>query len=87
MSVQYLSCVQLFAVPWDCSLPGSSVHGLPGKNTGGGHYNLLQGIFTTQGANPHLLRLLYWQVDSLSLCHLGKPAQMYAVLNGNHKTH
>ena len=26
---------------------------------------LLQEIFTTQGLNLHLLRLLHWQVDSL----------------------
>ena len=29
---------------------------------------LLQGIFPTQGSNPHLLR---WQADSLPLHHLG----------------
>ena len=32
---------------------------------------LLQGIFPTQGWNPGLLRLLYWQRDSVPLCHLG----------------
>ena len=44
----------------DCSLPGSSVHGiLQGKNTGVGCHVLLQGIFPTQGSNPwHLLHLL-----------------------------
>ena len=26
--VSLLSCVQLFATPMDCSLPGSSVHGI-----------------------------------------------------------
>ena len=26
VSAQWLSRVQLFAIPWDCSLPGSSVH-------------------------------------------------------------
>ena len=34
---------------------------------------LLQGIFLTQGLNPHLLRLLHWQVDSLPLAPPGKP--------------
>ena len=33
---------------------------------------LLQGIFPNQGLNPSLY-LLHWQVDSLSLCHLGIP--------------
>ena len=34
-----------------------------------GHF-LLQGIFLTQGSNPHLPRFLYWQVESLPLSHL-----------------
>ena len=40
--------------PMNCSLPGSSVHGtFPGKNTGVGCHVLIQGIFLTQGLNPH----------------------------------
>ena len=31
----------------------------PGKNAGVGSHALLQGIFTTQGLNPHLLHLLH----------------------------
>ena len=34
---------------------------------------LLQGIFPTQGLNPHLLCLLHWQGDSLPLVPAGKP--------------
>ena len=41
-----------------------------GKKTGVGCHFLLQEIFPTQGLN---LRLLCWQVDSLSLSHLGSP--------------
>ena len=37
--------------PWDS----------PGKNTGVGCRALLQGIFLTQGSNPHLFHLLHWQ--------------------------
>ena len=40
----------------DCSLPGSSVHGIPRREF------LFQGIFLTQGSNLHLLlcrRILY----------------------------
>ena len=60
-----------------CSLPGSSVHGdSPGKNTGVGCHALLQGIFLTQGLNPHLLCLLHWQVGSLPLVPPGKPLSM-----------
>ena len=44
-----------------------------GKNTGGGCHFLLQGIFLTQGLNPHLLSLLHRQVGSLPLAPPGKP--------------
>ena len=45
------------------SLPGSLVRGeSPGKSTGVGGRALLQGIFSTQGLNLHLLCLLHWQV-------------------------
>ena len=56
------SCLTL-CDPVDCSLPGSSVHGIPpGKNTGVGCHFLLQGIFPTQGLNPglwHCRQILY----------------------------
>ena len=39
----------------DCSPPGSSVHrDSSGKDTGAGCHTLLQGVFLTQGSNPHL---------------------------------
>ena len=46
-----------------------------GKNTGVGCHSLLQGIFLTQGWNPHLLCLLHWQATSLPLSHLGSSVQ------------
>ena len=61
MCVCTQSCPILFD-PMDCSLPGSSVHGIfPGKNTGVGCHFLLQRIFPTQVLNA---RLPHWQVDS-----------------------
>ena len=67
------SVSHLFVTPKDCSLPGSSVHGIsPGKNTGVGCHFLCQGIFPTQESNPCLLRLLQWQ-DSLPSEPPGKP--------------
>ena len=49
--------------PMDCSIPGSSVHGIfPGKGTGVGCHFLLQRIFLTQGSNPglpHCREMLY----------------------------
>ena len=64
-----LSCPSL-CNPMDYRPPGSSVHGFPSKNTGVGSYLHLQGIFLTQGSNPHLLCLLHRQGDS-SLYYLG----------------
>ena len=65
------SHVQLFATLWTvaCGAPWNS----PGKNTGEGFRAFLQGIFPTQGSNPHLLRLLHWQVGSLPLAPSWKP--------------
>jgi len=56
----------------DCSPPGSSVHGISQARILE-WVAIFQGIFPTQGSNLHLLRLLYWQPDSLPLSHLRKP--------------
>ena len=64
--------------PMDCS-PLARVLCLwnsPSENTAVGWHFLLQGIFMTQGLNTHLLRLLHWRVDSLPLCHLGRPPEL-----------
>ena len=50
----------------------------PDKNTGVGCYFLLQGIFPTQGLNPHLLCLLHWQGNSLALSHQGSSPGRHA---------
>ena len=60
------------------SPPGSTVYGVSQdmefssifKNTGVGCHSLLQGIFSTQRLNLHLL---HWQADSLPMSHLGNP--------------
>ena len=54
-----------------CQAPLSM--GFSGKNPGMGCHALLQGIFLTQGLNPHLLRLLQWQAGSLPRAQPGKP--------------
>ena len=41
-----------FCNPTDCSLPGSSVHGI--LQAGVGCHSLLPGVFPTQGSNPGL---------------------------------
>ena len=72
-SISNLGKVSVCSVMSDFSRP----HGLqparllclwnfPGKNTGVGCHFLLQGIFPTQGLNPHLLSLLHWQADSFT---------------------
>ena len=47
----------------------------PGKNTGERCHFLFQGIFLIQGSNPHLLCFLHWQVNSITLTHLGRPTE------------
>ena len=66
-----LSHIQLFEIPRDaaCQAPLN----FSGKNTGASCYFPLQGIFLTQGWNPHLTNLQHWQADSLPLNHLGSP--------------
>ena len=51
-----------FVAPWTvaCQAP---LWNFPGKNIGVGCHFLLQGIILTQGLNPCLLCLLYWQRD------------------------
>ena len=46
----------------------------PGWNTGVNCLFLLQGIFPTQGSNPHLLYPLHWQADSFTTEPPGKPS-------------
>ena len=72
------SCLTL-CNPLDSSSPGSFVHGVSlGKNTGLGCHALLQGIFPTQGSNPHLVCLLHRQVGSLPLApHVGRIGERF----------
>ena len=66
-----LSRVQLFEMPWTVAHQTLCPWDSPGKNTGVACHFLLLGIFLTQGSNPCFLGLLYWQVDSSQLSHLG----------------
>ena len=71
MCAQLLTRAQLFATQWTVAHQAPLSMGFFRQNTGVGCHFLLQGIFLTQGSNPHLLSLLHWQVDSLPLHHLG----------------
>ena len=66
------SCLTL-CDPMDCSPLGSSVHGdSPGKNTGMGCHDLLQGNFPNLGVEPRSLSL---QADSLP----SEPPEAYSL--------
>ena len=62
--------------PHDCSLPGSSVHGVSQARIL--EYQLgcqfvLQGVLLTQGSSLYLLSLLHWLASPLPLPPPGKP--------------
>ena len=72
--LSHFSCILLFAILWTIAHQAPLPWDFPGKNTGEGCHFLLQGIFPTQGSNPHLLCLLHWQAGSLPLAPPGKPS-------------
>ena len=53
--MKLLSCVRLFATPGTVAYQAPPSMGFSSKNTGVGFHFLFQGIFPTQGSNPHLL--------------------------------
>ena len=65
------SCLTL-CNPMDYSLLGSSVHRILQARILEWVARPPPGIFPTQGSNPHLLCILYWQVGSLPLVPPGK---------------
>ena len=67
------SCVQLFTTPWTEVRQAPLSMGFSRQEHWMGYHDLLQGIFPTQGSNPHLLHLLHQQMGSLPLAPLGKP--------------
>ena len=76
-----LSCLTL-CDPMDCSLPGSSVHGIfQARIPEWVAIFILQGIFLTQGSNLHLLCLLHCRQILYLLGHQGSP--QYCLLSGN----
>ena len=63
--------VRLSCNTMDCSPAGSFCpQDFPGKNTRAGCHFPIQGIFPTQGSNPHIL---HWQASSGPLSHQGSP--------------
>ena len=70
------SPVQFFATLWGVAHRAPLSMNSPRKNSGVGCHFLLQGIFPTQGSNPHVLHLMHWQTDSLLLEQFGKPYKL-----------
>ena len=71
-----LSCVQLFMTPWTWPRQAPPWN-FSGQNAGVHCHFLLQGIFLTQGSNPHLLHILHWQEPSLPTAPPGKPEYLW----------
>ena len=63
--------------PTDCSPPGFSVHGtLQARILEWAAMPSSQGVFLTQGLNPHHRCLLHWQEGSLPLSHPKAPTSL-----------
>ena len=60
------SHVRLCVTPWTVAHQAPLSMGSSGKNTGVGCHALLQRILPSQGLNPHLFCLLYWQTGCQS---------------------
>ena len=65
-------CLTL-VTPWTGTHQAPLFTGFSRQECWSGCHFLLQGIFPTQGSNPSLLCLLYWQADSLPLSNLESP--------------
>ena len=68
-----LSRVRLFETPWTVAHQAPLSMEFSRQEYLGGCRFLLQRLSLTKGSNLHLLCLLHWQVNSLSLGHLGSP--------------
>ena len=67
-----------FCDPVDCTLPGSSLHGiLQARILEWVAMLSSKGVLPTQESNPFLSCLLYWQAGSLPLAPPGKPIYMF----------
>ena len=75
--VQIICCmlrhVWLFVTPWTVASGLFCPWNFPGKNTKVGCHFILQGIFLTQGQNPHLLHFLDCRWILYLLSHWGGP--------------
>ena len=75
MCAWLLGYVPFFAAPWTVAHQTLLPMGFPRQEywLAWVPFFLTPGISLTQGSNPHLLHLLYWQEDSLPLVPPGQP--------------
>ena len=73
LCVSVLSRVWLFATPWTVAHQALLSMEFSRQEYWSGCHFILPGIFSIQGLNLSLLRLLHWQVDPLPLVPPGKP--------------
>ena len=71
--LSHFNCTWFFATQWTVACHAPLSMGFSSKNIGVGFLALPQGIFPTQGWNPHLLCLLLLQTGSLPPTPHGKP--------------
>ena len=72
MHAKLLQLCPALCDPIDCSLPGSSVHGiLQARILEWVTMPFSRGIFLTEGWKPRLLPLLHWQAGLYHWHHLG----------------
>ena len=78
MLCSVFSCVWFFVTPWTVAHQAPLFIGFPRQDIGVGYYFLLQGIFPTQGSNPHLLCLLHCRKILYLLSHQGSHLLKYS---------
>ena len=69
-----------FATPWTVTRQAPLSMEFSGQEYWGGLSFPTPGDLLTQGSNPHLLRLLHWQADSLPLAPTGKPMALLSLV-------
>ena len=78
LKIYYACSVVSFCDLMNCNLPGSSVHGIL-------QVRILEWVAISSSResslNQYLLWLLHWQVDSLSLSHLGSQNFIINIIN------
>ena len=78
--------IRLFATPWTVACQAPLSMGFSRQEYWSGLPFPSQGIFPTQGSNPHFLCLLHWQADSLPLSHLVSPFICIVYMLHNHSS-